>query len=147
MLSPDVRLRNNNQDVAAKILDGEAIMINLANGTYYSLDKVGAVVWELLDSSLTVGQIVDEVTQRFVGAAERASDDIRDLLQAMLDEKLVLQDDPSGQRNPSSVVPGQPTPKLLYQPPKLQIYRDMADLLALEPPTPGAAQEKLWGGS
>jgi len=147
MLSPDVRLCPNEQDVAAKILDGEAIMINLANGTYYSLDKVGAVVWELLDCGHTVGQVVDQIEQRFEGAAGKAASDIQDLLQAMLEEKIVLQTDACNQRESDPPAHAPPTGMLPYQPPRLQIYRDMADLLALEPPTPGAAQEKLWGDS
>jgi len=147
MLSSDARLCPNSQDVAAKILDGEAIMINLANGTYYSLDKVGAAVWELIDNGHTVGQVADAIAERFEGATGHALDDVQKLLQAMLDEKLLLHEDGQGQSVPRSSPDGPVAPKLPYQSPELQIYRDMADLLALEPPTPGAAQEKLWGNS
>ena len=39
------RLKPNEEEVAAKVLDGEAILINLSNGAYYSTDKRGAFIW------------------------------------------------------------------------------------------------------
>ena len=34
-------LKPNSDGVASKIVDGEAILINLSNGMYYSMDAVG----------------------------------------------------------------------------------------------------------
>ena len=36
------RFRVNTEEVAAKVIDGEAIIINLTTGVYYSMDGVGA---------------------------------------------------------------------------------------------------------
>ena len=44
MLMLKHRMQPNKEEVAAKVMDGEAILINLSNGIYYSMDKVGAVV-------------------------------------------------------------------------------------------------------
>ena len=35
--------RPREEEIASKVIDGEAIIINLANGVYYSMDKVGAM--------------------------------------------------------------------------------------------------------
>jgi len=43
MLKPESSLRPNEEEVASKVMDGEAILINLSNGIYYSMDKVGGV--------------------------------------------------------------------------------------------------------
>ena len=45
MLSLQSCLRPNEEEVAAKVMDGEAILINLSSGIYYSMDKVGGVLW------------------------------------------------------------------------------------------------------
>jgi hypothetical protein len=49
MLTLHDHLRPHTEEVAAKGIDGEAILINLSNGIYYSLDNVGGLIWELID--------------------------------------------------------------------------------------------------
>ena len=44
MLSSETRLRPNDAEVTATVIDDEAIMINLTSGVYYSTDGVGARV-------------------------------------------------------------------------------------------------------
>ena len=41
----DTHLVPNVAEVAAKVMDGEAILINLANGMYYSMDGAGGFLW------------------------------------------------------------------------------------------------------
>lgn len=147
LLDLDTRVRPNKQDVAAKVLDGEAIMINLAEGTYYSLDGVGGLVWELIESMHTLRHIVDVITQRFQIPPEAAGTDVQRLVQEMLDEGIVVRVGENVRQCAAPPVSESQPSKLLYRSPELCIYRDMADLLALEPPTPGAAQEDLWPGS
>ena len=38
-------VRANPDEVAAKVVQGEAIIINLATGVYYSMTGVGAAAW------------------------------------------------------------------------------------------------------
>jgi hypothetical protein len=57
------------------------------------------------------------------------------LLKELVDEKLILAAD--GVAGGDREQPGQVDTKQSYEPPQLNIYRDMGDLLALDPPTPG----------
>ena len=147
LLDLDTRIRPNKEDVAAKVLDGEAIMINLANGTYYSLDGVGGLVWELIEREHTLGHIVDVITQQFQISPETAGADVQRLVEELLDEGVVMRVTEKVSRVATPPVTEPETRDLSYRPPELSVYRDMVDLLALEPPTPGAAQERLWQGS
>ncbi|MEE8593297.1 MAG: PqqD family protein [Candidatus Bipolaricaulota bacterium] len=144
LLDPDTQVRLNKEDVAAKVLDGEAIMINLAQGTYYSLDEVGTLVWELIEREHTLGYIVEVITQRFEVPLETAEIDVQRLVEEMLEEGIVMRDAEKVSQVAAPPVSEPGVRKLTYQPPEFSIYRDMADLLALEPPTPGAAQERFW---
>ena len=144
MLDPEVRVRPNMQDVAAKVLDGEAIMINLTLGTYYSLDRIGTVVWELIERGHSLRRIVEALTSRFDVSPETARADLQRLVGEMLEEGIVVRVDEGAKRDREPPPSGTAEVKSAYEPPKLSIYRDMADLLALEPPTPGSAQEDLW---
>ena len=57
-------LKPNTAEVAAKDVDGEAVLINLTNGMYYSMDLVGGFVWSLIESGYDLAAIADAVFRR-----------------------------------------------------------------------------------
>jgi hypothetical protein len=131
------RLQPNREEVAAKVLDGEAIMINLSNGTYYSMDKVGGFVWELLEEGHALPEIVAAIAARYDVAQEQAQSDVERLAAELIEEKLVI---PSNSASSREELQQQFSERLSYEAPVLHIYRDMADLLALDPPMPGMGE-------
>jgi hypothetical protein len=135
VLSPSSRLRPNEAEVAAKVMDGEAIIINLANGMYYSMDQVGGLIWELIDEGRSVAEIASAISRSYDVPAARASADVERLATDLLEEKLVCVAEQDGQVR--DVHKPEREPKLRYETPQLNKYRDMGDLLALDPPMPG----------
>ena len=135
-MTPDTRLRPNAKEVAAKVMDGEAIMINIANGMYYSMDKVGGVIWGLIEGTPSVAEIIVEITAQYYVALETAQSDIDRLLAELLKENLIELSD--GEAPQSQSPRGESAEKKeVYESPILNAYRDMAALLALDPPMPG----------
>ena len=51
----------NKSEITSKVMDGEAIMINLATGIYYSMDKVGGTIWEGVEREQRLDQILQAV--------------------------------------------------------------------------------------
>ncbi len=134
MLTPLERLRPNEAEVAAKVLDGEAIIINLSNGTYYSMDKVGGLIWEMIELRQSLDETIAAITARYEVSPERAQADVRRLAGELIQENLVIvSDETTSPAERQDEVMGQ---RLPYEPPMLNIYRDMGDLLALDPPMP-----------
>lgn len=140
MLSAESRVRPNTNDVAAKVMDGEAILINITTGMYHSMDNVGGFVWELIEQGHTLGDIAGAVAEKFEVEAEKALSDVSGLARQMLEENLVLEasDGPDG---PPAIE--RSNGRLPYASPALNTYRDMSELLALDPPMPGL-QEIPW---
>jgi hypothetical protein len=68
------------RDQVSADLEGEAVILNLADGVYYGLDSVGARVWELLREPRTVGSLVAAITAEFEVDADTASRDLARLL-------------------------------------------------------------------
>ena len=122
------------EEVASKVIDGEAIIINLANGIYYSMDKVGAHVWDLFQSGYTLEDVVTSVTGQYDVSRDQAESNVQELVEELVRENLVVGFESSA-ASPMPVAPL--AEKLPYELPKLNIYRDMGDLLALDPPVPG----------
>jgi hypothetical protein len=135
MIDLTQRFDLDNKDVAAKVMDGEAVIINLASGVYYSMDKVGAFLWELIQSGHSLGQCVDALTRRYDADSGQVQADAMRLVQELVEEGLIT---PAGQEAAEPVAcETRETQELPYEAPQLNIYRDMGDLLALDPPTPG----------
>jgi hypothetical protein len=142
------RLRANDAECAAKVLDGEAVIINLLNGTYYSLDKAGAVVWELAADGGTIAEIVGGLTARYDVDSPRARSDVERLVGELVAERLLVPRD-GASREASMESSNGSASRLPYDAPLLTTYRDMADLLALDPPMP-RLEDIVWeepGGS
>ena len=129
--------RPREEEVASKVIDGEAIIINLANGVYYSMDKVGALVWERLQAGYTLDDVIRSVTAAYDVSPEHAESNVVELVEELLQENLVVTSE-NGSSHAAEVIAEQED-KLPYELPKLNIYRDMGDLLALDPPVPGLA--------
>lgn len=140
MLTDTMRFRCT-EDVIAKVMDGEAVIINLTNGMYYSADKVGAVIWTLLESGHSVAEAADEVAARYEVSSAQAASDISRLVTQLLEEQLLL---PCERREAPGPGSDRVSRRESYDPPALQIYSDMGDLLALDPPVPSVFGATPW---
>ena len=123
----------NDKDVTAKVIDGEAIIINLANGMYYSLDKTGAVAWVLLGAGHSVDETADALSDRFGVETDLARQDVTKLVSDLREQNLIVGVD--GSKAPRAVELDPPTGDP-YETPVLNSYNDMGDVLALDPPLP-----------
>ena len=121
----------NTREVAAKVMDGEAVLINLSSGVYYSAVGCGGVLWEFLEHGLTPKECVEELVQRYQVEHEEATEDVTKFCKQLLEEKLV-----TAEQGEKKALTPPDEQKLTYQSPALEVYRDMGDLLALDPPAP-----------
>lgn len=128
-------LQPNSDRVAAKVMDGEAVIIDLITGTYYSLAGTGGRAWQLLEAGASVAHTVEVVAAEYNADGSRVAEDVRVLVSQLVDEQLMTPS-PSGLQREEAVPPASGLSGE-YQTPELQIYRDMQDLLALDPPMPG----------
>lgn len=68
---------------------GEAVILHLDDGIYYSLNAVGALVWSLLQEPRTQEELVTRVREEFDVGEERCRSDIEELLGALKARALV----------------------------------------------------------
>jgi hypothetical protein len=77
------------RDQVSAELEGEAVILGLADGVYYGLDGVGALVWERLREPRSVAELVGVVTAAFDVDAETAERDLLALLRELAERRLV----------------------------------------------------------
>jgi hypothetical protein len=133
MLTFATRLCPKDEEIAADVLDGEAIIINLATGSYYAMNNVGALVWRSIEQHSSLDEIAALVGTNYEVALERARADLLSLAEQLLAEGVVRVSDATAATG-AAAVPA--APRLPYETPALSTYSDMRDLLAMDPPMP-----------
>jgi len=124
-------VRPNEAEVAAKVMEGEAILINLTTGIYYSLDDVGSELWEAIVSGTSETVLADWVVSAYAIEADKAGKDVADFLAALRSENIIV-DAAEGEAIPAAAGSS-------YAPPSFERFDDMAEMFALDPPLPGLA--------
>jgi hypothetical protein len=67
-------------DQVSSDLAGEIVMLNLASGTYYGLDEVGARIWNLVQQPTPVSAVRDAILDEYDVEPERCEQDLLVLL-------------------------------------------------------------------
>jgi hypothetical protein len=120
-------------NLASTIIDGDAVLVNLATGIYYSLDDTAGAVWQMIEKGHSVGDIGERLAARYETTPAQALADVEKLMTKLLAEKLIAL---TGTPAPAVAEPAAER-RLPYRTPELDLYTDMSDLLALDPPMPG----------
>lgn len=141
MLSMSSSIFPNKEHVASKIMDGELIIINLTTGVYYSMDNVGTAIWEMIEEGFNIDEGVAAIIERYDVSPDRVLADVKRIAEELLKENLIYMSDQAERAKKKTQSTNHR--KLPYVPPKLNIYRDMEDLLALDPPAFGL-EETPW---
>jgi hypothetical protein len=131
----DDHLVVNPTDISAKVLDGEAVIINLSTGVYFSAAGTGALAWALLEAGHDRAGIAQALADRFDVPLDRADADLAGFLDELRRHELAVPGPPGGVPSPVDV----DLDGAAYRAPTLEVYTDMSDLLALDPPMPGLA--------
>jgi hypothetical protein len=123
------------ETIVSEIIDGEAIVIHLETGCYYSLDRVGAEIWSLLQRQLALPAIVAAVRQRYDCTGIDPEPAVRALVDRLREERLIavaeLPGDPGVAEGDPPRPPGEPREP--FRAPAMQKYVDMQDFLLVDP--------------
>ena len=88
----DEKVRPHTEVVDTKLDDGEVVLLHLESKTYYSLNPTGERIWRGLKEGLNLGEIGRRLQEEFDVNEEDADRSIRDLIEELCDQKLVLRD-------------------------------------------------------
>jgi Coenzyme PQQ synthesis protein D (PqqD) len=125
--------RVNEPTVATEKLDNEVMIVNLEKGNYYSLNGVGAVIWDLLASGHTEGSILSEIVEGYAGDSGVMRQSLDRFVSELRAEELIVASDlepASGSHAPERVAAGE---RPEFAAPRLEKYTDMQELLLIDP--------------
>lgn len=80
-----------NPDVVARQLAGPegAVLLHLDTGAYHGLNPIGFAIWDLVDGSRTVGEIINGLRAQVKDPPEALTTDVMDFLGGAVSRDLV----------------------------------------------------------
>lgn len=128
------RFRVNTPTVTHETIDGEAVIINLDSGNYYSLVEVGSFIWGLVEKGASASEVQQAIFQTYQGDATDIDRGVQGLLAQLQQENLIVPFDGPGALDLTEAVPSNNShEKPSFDPPLLHKYSDMQELLLLDP--------------
>lgn len=72
--------QKNDEVLAYRIFDGQAIIVDLMHGTLNMLNATATRVWQLIEKSMPAKKIIETITEEFEVSVQEATDDIAETL-------------------------------------------------------------------
>jgi len=126
------RFRSANPNLVSEIIDGEAVIVNLEKGLYYSLAKSGAEIWDALQAGASDTDIVDVLLTRYSADRTVIEAAVADLIRQLKEEGVIVEN-PGAAPGPSLPGAAAGSEKLPFECPALQKYTDLESILMLDP--------------
>lgn len=128
-------LKINSPKVVHEIIDGEVVIVHLVKGHYYSLVKTGADIWSGIERGISRELILEEMVSRYDGDPADIANAVNNMIEQLQEEELiaVAQTEESATAAAGATEAKANPEKLSFEPPKLDKYTDMEDLLLLDP--------------
>ncbi|HEX3007867.1 MAG TPA: lasso peptide biosynthesis PqqD family chaperone [Bacteroidales bacterium] len=79
-----------NPKLIANQMDGEIVMMSVENGEYYGLDEIGSRIWELIESPVSVDQLINSLMTEFDVNHEECLNDTLEFLEDLRGKDLLL---------------------------------------------------------
>ena len=122
------RFKINGPDVIAETIDGEAIIINLNSGAYYSSLGSGGAIWQAIIASHSVEETLELLAARYGAERNTIEPEVSQFVSQLVDEGLVIESsEPSATDDVAFGATGS------FETPVLSKYTDMQELLLLDP--------------
>jgi pyrroloquinoline quinone biosynthesis protein D len=87
----DFAERPRRQDgVLAQEADGRTVLLRLEDGSYYALDEVGAMIWELCDGERSLADVIARLCTEFDAHEQTVTADVVEFVDELRREQLLV---------------------------------------------------------
>lgn len=88
--------RRSPRAIFRELADGTGVLLHLDTTAYYSVNRIGAMIWELLEDGRTVRAVAQGLRSRLEGTPDGLEDDIAVYVEELRARDLIVIDDASG---------------------------------------------------
>ncbi len=110
-------------DVVAEDFDGQVVVLNLANGHYYSVHGAGGALWTLVAAGTSINAIMASLSAQRPELVDDALRFVREIVGLGL------------VREAATVATPAPAMPVAWpaEPPRLEVFNDLAELITADP--------------
>ncbi len=127
------KFRVNTPTVTHETIDGEAVIINLDSGNYYSLVDAGSFIWSLVERGASASEVQQLVQRSYEGNATEIDRGVQELLAQLQLENLIVPVDGADDLAELNLPSQNGHAKPAFSAPLLNKFSDMQELLLLDP--------------
>jgi coenzyme PQQ synthesis protein D (PqqD) len=126
------QIKINAEKVVHEMVDGEVLIINLENGSYYQLVDAAVQAWRGIERGATEEELNALLRSRYLAEPEEINSGLAEFLSELKDEEIIVREQSSNHGEPE---PGleETSGKTPFTGLKLTKYTNMSDLLLLDP--------------
>jgi hypothetical protein len=70
-------------------MNGEKVMLSVANGKYYNLGKLGGQIWDLIEEPKTIYQLVSQLMSEYDVDILKCEEQVISFLDQLLEQELI----------------------------------------------------------
>lgn len=117
--------------VVSEIIDGEAVIMHLKSGHYFSTSDSGGVIWDGLEKRYDLAALANSLISHYALSTSHANEAVESFIAKLISHDLIRLAASDGVTPPAIEKSTQPSGP--FQPPVLNVFSDMKDLLLLDP--------------
>jgi hypothetical protein len=119
----------NSVSAASEDFGGEAVIIHFDRGTYFSLGGSAPAIWAMVQKPVTMAGMIDAIRSAKIAVTPEFEFALGVFVEQLLEHDLVR---PAKSAEPSSLPSGVDA-ALFTNPPTLEVFTDLAELILMDP--------------
>ena len=131
-MNDNITFHVNRPDVIDEMFDGEYVVVNLKNGSYYALKGTSAHIWRELVKDASRDEILTALQSEYAADENILVNAVETFLKELENETLVTRQSKTSTLNVHSAPPSN-APRAPFTPPVLEKFTDMRQVLQLDP--------------
>jgi hypothetical protein len=95
IMGADVKIRRSDRAVFRELADGTGVLLHLDTTAYHGVNRIGVLIWSLIDEGTTLSQLTDDVRTRVMDPPPEIADDVEEFVRDLSSRDLILVEDAS----------------------------------------------------
>jgi hypothetical protein len=89
VINGDAKITKSASTVHRELAEGGGVLLNLESGSYYSINPIGLLVWDLIADGCTFDELVSQLRFRVADPPVELDADIREFLGELEHRRLI----------------------------------------------------------
>jgi len=95
VMRADVKIRRSERAVFRELADGTGVLLHLDSTAYHGVNRIGVLIWSLIDEGTTLSVLTDDVRSRVMDPPPEIAKDVEEFVRDLSSRELIVVEDTS----------------------------------------------------